>query len=467
MVHVAYKVMESLRRLDIYQLILLLSCVVLACGQRYQPTWESLESRPLPSWFDEAKLGIFIHWGVFSVPSYHAVWFWNLWKNGDKTINDFMERNYRPGFTYGDFAADFKTEFYDPGRWAQLFKASGAKYVVLVSKHHEGFTNWPSNYSWNWNSYSNGPNRDLVGELAAAIRKTSLRFGLYHSLFEWYHPLFLKDKENNFTTQHFVKSKTMPELYELVNRYKPEIVWSDGDGGAPDTYWMSKEFIAWLYNDSPVKDTVVTNDRWGKDDICHHGGYLTCDDRYNPKVPQKRKFENPMTIDRLHWGFRREASLEDFYSTRELIAIFAQTVSCGGNMLMNVGPTNYGIIQPIYEERLLQFGRWMATNGEAIYSTRPWKTQRDNATDVWYTMRKTDFGSSVYAILLIWPDENYLYLKAPVSTGTTVITMLGYPDHNFSYIQLSPTGINITLPTIPFQKMPSMDAWVFKMTDLN
>ncbi|XP_063407870.1 alpha-L-fucosidase-like [Mytilus trossulus] len=450
----------------INSLFLLLFCASLSVAQRYEPTWESLESRPLPSWFDEAKLGIFIHWGVFSVPSYSAVWFWNYWKNGHKDINSFMKRNYRPGFTYADFAADFKTEFYDPKRWAAILQASGAKYVVLVSKHHEGFTNWPSNYSWNWNSYDTGPHRDLVGELATAVRETTdLRFGLYHSLFEWFNPLFLKDKENNFTTQDFVKMKSMPELYELVNRYKPEVIWSDGSGNAPDSYWMSKEFIAWLYNDSPVKDTVVVNDRWGRGDICRHGGYLTCNDRYNPKALQNRKFENPMTIDKNHWGFRREANIEDFYTSRELISTFAQTVSCGGNMLMNVGPTSYGTFQPIYEERLLQFGKWMKINEEAIYSSRPWTTQKDNATNAWYTMKKSTSGTNVYAILLDWPDKNYLYLKAPVASSSTSITMLGYSGY-FSYSVVQPSGINITLPVISFSKIPSTDAWVFKLTDL-
>ncbi|VDI54158.1 alpha-L-fucosidase [Mytilus galloprovincialis] len=450
----------------IYSLFLLLFCTNLSVAKRYEPTWESLESRPLPSWFDEAKLGIFIHWGVFSVPSYSAVWFWNYWENGHKDINNFMKRNYRPGYTYADFAADFKTEFYDPKRWAAILQASGAKYVVLVSKHHEGFTNWPSNYSWNWNSYDTGPHRDLVGELATAVRETTdLRFGLYHSLFEWFNPLFLKDKENNFTTQDFVKMKSMPELYELVNRYKPEVIWSDGSGQAPDSYWMSKEFIAWLYNDSPVKDTVVVNDRWGRGDICRHGGYLTCNDRYNPKALQNRKFENPMTIDKNHWGFRREANIEDFYTSRELISTFAQTVSCGGNMLMNVGPTSYGTFQPIYEERLLQFGKWMKINEEAIYSSKPWTTQKDNATNAWYTMKKTTSGTNVYAILLDWPDKNYLYLNAPVASSSTSITMLGYSGY-FSYSIVQPSGINITLPVISFSKIPSTDAWVFKLTDL-
>ncbi|KAK6176156.1 hypothetical protein SNE40_014492 [Patella caerulea] len=176
-------------------------------------------------------------------------------------------------------------EFFNADEWANIFALSGAEYIALTSKHHEGFCNWPSKYSFNWNSMEVGPKRDVVGELANAIRnKTKLHFGLYHSLYEWFHPLYLQDKANGYRTQNFVNDKTMPELYEIVNKYKPEVIWSDGDWEASSDYWQSKEFIAWLYNDSPVKDTVVTNDRWGNDSTCKHGGFLTCEDRYQPGI---------------------------------------------------------------------------------------------------------------------------------------------------------------------------------------
>ncbi|CAG5122112.1 unnamed protein product, partial [Candidula unifasciata] len=294
----------------------------------FDPTWSSLDSRPLPTWYDEAKLGIFIHWGVFSVPSFYSEWFWWLWQDRhDPEVNEFIAANYRPDFTYADFAKDFTAEFFNATEWVQLFQSSGARYLVFVSKHHEGFTNWPSKYSFNWNSLAVGPNRDIVGELMNATRRHSdLRFGLYHSMFEWFHPLYLADKQSGFVTQDFVNQKTLPELYELVNTYTPDIVFSDGDWEAPDTYWKSKEFLAWLYTDSPVKDTVVANDRWGTNISCHHGGVYTCGDRYNPGVLQKHKWVNAMTIDKHSWGFRRNARLSDYLTIEELLQTFIITV---------------------------------------------------------------------------------------------------------------------------------------------
>ncbi|XP_076468701.1 alpha-L-fucosidase-like [Babylonia areolata] len=449
--------------------LILLTLTAVCQGTHYLPNWKSIDSRPLPSWYDESKLGIFIHWGVFSVPSYSSEWFWWTWK-GQSTpaVRQFMQDNYRPDFTYADFAKEFTAEFFEADEWAKLFDSSGAKYVVFVSKHHEGYTNWPSKYSFNWNSMDVGPNRDIVGELADAVKNhSSLRFGLYHSLFEWFHPLYLQDKANNFTTQDFVFKKTMPELYEIVNKYKPDVVWSDGDWEAPDVYWNSTVFLSWLYNDSPVKDSVVTNDRWGRGISCHHGGFLTCSDRYNPGVKQNRKFENAMTIDKYSWGFRRNARLQDYLSMEDLISTFVITVSCGGNMLMNVGPTKYGMIAPIYQERLTQMGQWMKVNGEAIYSSRPWTYQNDTLnSDVWYTMKQSGGSTTVYAITLKWPSGSSLTLGAPAPGTTTVVTLLGYPG-NLDYQKSGGTqGMVITLPIMDFSRLPCQWAWTFKMTSI-
>ncbi|XP_052780779.1 alpha-L-fucosidase-like isoform X3 [Mya arenaria] len=444
-----------------------ISLLTVCNAVRYDPTWDSLDTRPNPAWYDESKIGIFLHWGVFSVPSLLSEWFWMQWEGEkNKRAIEYMSANYKPDFTYADFAKDFDVDLFDPNEWADIFNASGAQYIVLTSKHHEGYTNWPSKYSFSWNSMDVGPHRDLVGDLATAIRsKTNIHFGLYHSLFEWFHPLYLRDKANKWKTNEFVTSKTMPELYELVNTYKPDVIWSDGDWEAPDTYWNSTEFIAWLYNDSPVKDTIVTNDRWGQGVTCHHGGFLTCSDRYNPGVLQKRKWENAMTVDSQSWGYRRDATLKDMLTMESLLATLASTVSCGGNMLINVGPTKDGRIIPLFEERLRALGVWLQLNGQAIYGTKPWTHQNDTiAKNVWYTSKKnTDGGLDVYAILLNFPDPGQFVLGAPTASPDTKVTLLGYSD---PLTWKGSKGISITIPAIPFNRMPCQYAWVLKLTNL-
>lgn len=443
--------------------VLILICLPSLVSSQYKPTWESLDARPLPSWYDEAKFGIFMHWGVYSVPSYGSEWFWYRWK-GNKLPDyvEFMKKNYPPNFGYADFAPMFKAEFFDPVAWADLLTKSGARYFVLTSKHHEGWTNWRSNVSWNWNSVDNGPHRDLVGELADAIRRnTDITFGLYHSLFEWFHPLYDKDKKNHFETQDYVREVLMPELYDLINRYKPEYLWSDGCNG-PDTYWNSTNFLAWLYNESPVKDTIVVNDRWCTNGcLCHHGGVFTCHDRYNPGKLQNHKWENALTVDKHSWGYRRNVNIDSYLNISSLLYELASTVSCGGNMLLNVGPTADGRIIPAFEERLLQMGEWLSVNGEAIYSSKPWRAQNDTINkDVWYTSK----ASVVYAILLDWPSTEDMLLGAPNCTQSTQVTMLGY-EGKFAWKPLAAgrSGIRVSLPSIPVNKLPSKWAWVFKL----
>ncbi|KAK7816613.1 hypothetical protein U0070_000466 [Myodes glareolus] len=418
------------------QLLPLLSQCRAMSPPRYDPTWESLDSRPLPSWFDQAKFGIFIHWGVFSVPSFGSEWFWWYWQKEKRPkFVDFMNNNYPPGFRYEDFGVQFTTKYFNANHWADILQASGAKYVVLTSKHHEGFTLWGSKYSWNWNAVDEGPKRDIVKELEVAVRNsTALRFGLYYSLFEWFHPLFLEDEASVFEKRHFPTSKTLPELYELVNEYQPDVLWADGDGGAPDHYWNSTGFLAWLYNESPVRNTVVTNDRWGAGSICQHGGYYTCSDRYNPGHLLPHKWENCMTIDRFSWGYRREAGID-------------------------------GIIPVIFEERLRQMGTWLKVNGEAIYETHPWRAQNDTATpDVWYTTKPEK--KIVYAIFLKWPISGKLFLGQPVgSLGETEVELLGH-GQPLTWTSSKPSGMTVELPHLSFHQMPCKWGWTLALTNV-
>ncbi|XP_032901208.1 tissue alpha-L-fucosidase-like [Amblyraja radiata] len=429
------------------------------CDGPYQPNWKSLDSRPLPSWYDESKFGIFIHWGVFSVPSFGSEWFWWHWKGSkDPSYVAFMEKNYPPGFEYTDFAPEFTATFFNPDQWAELFEESGARYVVLTSKHHEGFTNWGSPVSWNWNSIDTGPHRDLVGDLAAAVRRRKLYYGVYHSLLEWFNPLFLYDKLNKFKTQKFVVEKTLPELYELVMRYKPDIIWSDGDWEGPDTYWNSTGFLAWLYNDSPVKDTVVTNDRWGVGCACKHGGFYDCKDKYSPGELENHKWEMCTSIDKRSWGYRRNMMMSDVMDLPSLLTNLLDTIAYGGNFLLNIGPTKDGTIAPIFEERLRGLGQWLRVNGEAIYASTPWRVQKENSTNIWYTSK----GSSVYGIFTKWPIDNILQLESPKTFPNTTVTMLGIPKP-LKWTTSPTKGLLISLsPLSPFTA-PSKNGWTVKM----
>uniref|UniRef100_A0A8C3PT03 Hydroxymethylglutaryl-CoA lyase, mitochondrial n=1 Tax=Calidris pygmaea TaxID=425635 RepID=A0A8C3PT03_9CHAR len=343
-------------------------------GPRYRPDWASLDARPLPAWFDQAKVGVFVHWGVFSVPAWGSEWFWWHWQGEHSPdYQRFVQRRFPPGTTYADFAPHFTAHDFQPREWARLFQRAGARYVVLTTKHHEGFTNWGSPVSWNWNSLDTGPHRDLVGELGQALRE----------------------------------------------RYKPDLIWSDGDWEAPESYWNSTSFLAWLYNDSPVKDTVVVNDRWCKNCSCQHGGYYNCADKYKPGILPTHKWEMCSSIDKLSWGYRSNMRISELMDEASIIEELVQTVSFGGNYLLNVGPTKEGVIVPIFQERLLALGRWLDTNGEAIYESKPWRVQMENSTDtVWYTSK----GPVVYAIFLIWPQDNVLKLSSPTPSPATQVS---------------------------------------------
>ncbi len=207
-------------------------------------------------------------------------------KNGGA---DFHNKNYGKDFEYRDFAPLFKAELFDPVYWAGLFKSSGARYVVLTSKHHDGFCLWPtqSPYKKDWNALDIGPKRDLLGELSAAMKAAGLKMGVYYSLVEWessrthrtpsgyYLPQSIVDKykipENVYVDKHVIL-----QLKELVENYKPSLIFADGgEWDGTEDYWKTKSFLSWLYSDSPVKDEVVVNDRFAKDMPGNHGDYYS------------------------------------------------------------------------------------------------------------------------------------------------------------------------------------------------
>jgi alpha-L-fucosidase len=357
-----------------------------AAQTRYQPSWESLDRRPSPKWYTDARFGIFIHWGVYSVPAFapvnvkgetgYAEWYWNSLTKNMKTNGPtwkFHQRVYGANFPYYDFAPMFRAELYDPDHWADVFERSGAKYVALTSKHHEGFTLWKSaeaDRSWGrpWNAVDIGPKRDVLLDLMEAGRRRGLHMGIYYSLYEWYNPLYLSDKKR------YVAEHMMPQFKDVVTHARPSIIFSDGEWELPSADWRSPELLAWLFNESPVKDEVVIDDRWGKDTRHKHGGYYTTE--YTSGM---QSGAHPWEESRgmgYSYGYNRMETVRDYHTDRELLLMLIDIVSRGGNLLLDIGPTADGRIPVIMEERLTQIGSWLKPNGEAIYGSKAWRNPR-------------------------------------------------------------------------------------------
>jgi alpha-L-fucosidase len=484
------------------RLVLLICFIALPLfGQKYQPTWESIDKRPTPAWFSEAKFGIFIHWGTYSVPAYapvipgklaYAEWYWHALTNGrnDPNANElekgtwaFHQKVYGADFPYQNFTAQFKAELFDPDHWAEVLAGSGAKYVVLTSKHHEGFALWPSkeaSATWArpWNAVETGPKRDVLGDLSEAVRRKGVKMGYYYSLYEWYNPLWLYDKPR------YVEQHMFPQFKDLVAHYKPAIIFSDGEWEMTSAQWRSPELLAWLFNESPVKDDVVINDRWGSDTRHKHGGYWTTE--YTAGMSGS---EHPWEESRgmgVSYGYNRAEDLKVYHTGRELVFILVDTVSRGGNLLLDIGPKADGTIPVIMEQRLKQIGDWLKINGEAIYGTQPWKESRQwtagavpkveynkeysSAYDVTQLIDKssdgkasieaffTEKGGSVYAILPHW-FRHTLVIKGLDSAKS--VTLLGSASQ--LKFKGSKKGLSVDLPDLP-EELYGQPAWVVKIT---
>jgi alpha-L-fucosidase len=484
----------------------LVSCVCLLAfilpawsqSKPYQPTWESLERRPLPAWFEDAKFGIFFHWGLYSVPAWsprgsYAEWY-QYWLTERKVrglidvdgnaVFEHHIKKYGRDFPYQRFADMFTAEGFDANEWAKLIEDSGAKYAVLVTKHHDGFALWPSkqaseHFGRPWNTYETAAHRDIVGEYAAAFRKTNLKVGMYYSLYEWYDPLWQKPDKSDYVERHF-----LPQVKDLVVRYKPDLLWADGDWELPDTAWKSREFLAWLYNESPVKDGIIVNDRWGGGRL-KHGGYFTPE--YEPGLAFDRAWEECRGIG-YSFGFNNVEDVQDYASPEALVLMLSEIVSNGGNLLLDVGPDATGKIPPIMQERLLQMGQWLRVNGEAIYRTRKWKrsvqwSEGDRGykpqglerggryilketldPDPGYAAKQmffTSTDSNVYAIVPKFPVGS-LVIKDMTAAPNATVTLLG-TRNSYAWKQ-SGADLTVSVPKLGVNESTVGYAYVFKLT---
>jgi alpha-L-fucosidase len=465
----------------IFLIMLVLLQLKIAKTQNYQPTWKSLDTRPIPTWFEDAKFGIFIHWGIYSVPAWrkledrkygsYSEWYYaKVMYNPDNGGQEFHRKNFGENFEYRDFASLFRAELFEPMDWANLFKKSGAKYVVLTSKHHDGFCLWPttSPYKTNWNSLDVGPKRDLVGDLTAAVKSVGLRMGLYYSIVEWesswthrtesgyYLPGKIIEKYM-IPKGEYVNFHLIPEMKELIGNYQPSLIFADGgewDGN--EEYLKTKEFLAWLYNESPVKNEVVVNDRFAKNMPMNHGDYFSSE--YNDT---SGKFMRPWEESRGvggSYGFNRAENAEDYSTSKQLIWELIDIVSRGGNLLLNVGPNADGTIPVVMQERLLDIGKWLEVNGEAIYQTRKRAitSQKCDDYEVYFTIKP----KALYCIFTHWSKKIVINLLENETVRN--VKLIGYDGH-ISWTLTDKNKIIIEIPQLTIDQIPCLNAWSFKI----
>jgi len=377
------------------------------------PSTESSEQREARlKWFTEARFGMFIHWGVYAVPA-------GVWQ--DKEIPGIGEWILKSGkiplSTYKGFAKEFTASNYDPQAWADLAKEAGMKYVVITSKHHDGFALYDSAVS-EWDAVNaSGAKRDLLTPLAQAVRGNGLKFGLYYSQAQdWTHPggAIMGTKPNqpgwdpaqtgDFAT--YINTIAVPQTQEILTRYKPDILWWDTPSN------MTPELAKPLNDLLAQVPTIISNDRLG-------GGYKgdtkTPEQHIPPRGYPGQMFEVCMTMNDT-WGFKKND--HNWKSVTQILHNLSDISSKGGNFLLNVGPTADGRIPPESVERLKSVGQWMKANGEAIYGTEaspfarrlPWgRVTRKTAGD----------KTTLYLHIWDWPEDGKLLLPTLKETPVT------------------------------------------------
>ncbi len=405
----------------------------------YRPHIESLKNRPLPEWFDNAKFGIFIHWGLYSVPAWavqseksiwdigpdevfkqmpYSEWYLNSLRIEGTATQEYHRQTYGADFDYNRFAEMWLAENWDPRSWARLFKESGARYVNLVTKHHDGFCLWPSRHT-EFSVKNKGPKRDIVGELTEAVRSNDIRMGLYYSgLFDWQYtegPIpSMRYLQQIYPNTYSYADYAYNQVMELIDTYNPDVIWND-------IGWPSKgqitlpHLFSYYYNKN--KDGVV-NDRWNyewADFVTRE--YGSVDELVGYKWETCRGIGHS-------FAYNRNESEEEIISAPELIHLLIDVVSKNGNLLLNIGPRADGTIPDIQATRLRELGAWLSVCGEAIFDTRIWK-RPDGKTSEGLNVSFTKKDDSLYALVKGQLQSDHLTIESLVAEYGTDITLLG------------------------------------------
>jgi alpha-L-fucosidase len=471
---------------------------------KYDPDWGSLQAYTVPAWYQDAKFGIFIHWGVYSVPAFGNEWYpRNMYVKGSPVFKHHRETwGSHSEFGYKDFIPMLDAAKFDPAHWADLFKNAGARYVVPVAEHHDGFAMYDCSFS-QWTAAKMGPKRDIVGELAAAVRKEGMVFGVSsHRAEHWwffnggmafdsdvqdpqYHDLYGPAKPVRFHHESEAwRSKDwqprpdgkfledwLARTCELVDKYQPQLVWFD--------WWIEqvvfepyiKKFAAYYYNRGiEWNQGVAINHKY---ESFPEGTAVFDIERGQLKGVRPLFWQTDTSVSKNSWGY---VTNQDYKTPTSLIHDLIDIVSKNGALLLNIGPRPDGTIPEPEEEILLEIGRWLAVNGEAIYGTRPWVVYGEGPTVVFegafqdtkregFTAQDVRFaakGDALYAVCLGWPEGQATI--ASLGAGSSVpaehigeISMLGV-DGPLSWSQ-DEGGLKIAVPL----EKPCAHAYTFKI----
>jgi alpha-L-fucosidase len=420
-------------------------------------------TRPLPAWYDDAKFGIFVHWTAAAVPAFAPIGAGHEWINsmGDSPYVEWYQNSLSIEGSpvhrhhtehYGDLPYDaFVEQFlagirgWDPDAWADLFERSGAKYVVLVTKHHDGVALWPSAHR---NPFKAGwqSERDVVGELAAAVRARGMRFGTYYSGgLDWtFGGLPMNDLRGMFaaipqTPEYLAYANA--HWHELVERYEPCVMWNDiGYPAAADLPALFDDYFR------RVPDGVVNN-RF--DFIKQTSGDLHADfitPEYSTEGdPSGRKWESTRGLGS-SFGYNRDETNDEYLSVDELVRMVVDVTARGGNLLLNIGPAGDGTIPLVLAERVLGVGWWLRTNGEAIYGSRPW-SRTDGVTGDGLPVRYTTTGDALNAIVLGTPSSRTVVMPDVTPADGATVELLGH-GASLEWSR-SDNGVAIELPGRP------------------
>ena len=462
-------------------------------SRSYEPTWESLKQYRIPDWYKDAKFGIFIHWGVYAVPAFGNEWYpRNMYQVGSPEYLHHLE-TYGPHteFGYKDFIPRFKAEHYDPVAWAQLFRAAGARYVVPVAEHHDGFAMYDSALT-QWCAAKMGPKRDVMGELADAVRDEGMVFGLSsHRAEHWFFMnggmTFPSDVRDSQYADFYGPAMPGPQhhspgwrsldwqprphaafmddwlarLVELIDKYRPQLIWFD--------WWIEQivfapylqKFAAYYYNRGTEWDQGVAINF--KHESFPAGTAVYDIERGQLSASARYLWQNDTSISRNSWGYVEN---QDYKQAGDLIQDLIDVASKNGALLLNVGPRPDGTIPEPEQEVLRAIGRWLDVNGDAIYGTRPWRSFGEGPTVIpegyFSDTRRGEFtgkdyrftakGETLYAIALAWPGKEATIISLAKDSRLCPeeierVRMLGIDD-TLSWVR-DESGLHITLPDQP------------------